>query len=143
MRIRSLLGAFSAASLLAAVACNPSPPTVEKKSETSQQTTEGTVSTSTESTQVGATTVSKTETKSDTGSGTATAKIDTYVGTVTIYTPGKKIEVMTGEKKTESFDLDSKDTTANVDAAVKVGSRVKLVQEKTDKGTTITVKTES
>ena len=51
----------------------------------------------------------KTETKADTAAGTVKSEMDTVVGTVTKYDPGKKIEVITAEKKSRSFSLDAKD----------------------------------
>ncbi|HEV8269622.1 MAG TPA: hypothetical protein VGR00_15370 [Thermoanaerobaculia bacterium] len=84
----------------------------------------------TETTQVGTTLESKSEVKQQTPGGTSTVKTDTYVGTVTTFTAGKKIEVMTGEKKTHSVDLDDKDLVAAIDSGVTVGSRVRLIEEK-------------
>ena len=43
---------------------------------------------------------------------------------------GKKIEVMTGEKKTHSVDLDDKNLVAAIDSGVTIGSRVRLTEEK-------------
>ena len=132
---------FSAGIVAVATACGPSPDTVQKKSESTTQTLGGTVQTTTESKQVGTTLEVKSETKADTSSGTVKAKTETIVGTVTVYTAGKKIEVMTGEKKTHSFSLDDKDVTYSVDRTVAVGSRVTIIDETgTDKIRRITVK---
>jgi hypothetical protein len=84
----------------------------------------------TETTQVGTTLEAKSEVKQETPGGTSTLKTETYVGTVTAFTAGKKIEVMTGEKKTHSVDLDDKNLVAAIDSGVTIGSRVRLVEEK-------------
>jgi len=104
----------------------------EMKMETTTTTSQGTTERKTEATQVGTTLEMKTTTKSDTDHGTVKGTAETFVGTVTKYEPGKHIEVMTGEKDNHSFDLDAKDTTANVDAGVTVGSKVRLVDQKGD-----------
>jgi hypothetical protein len=114
--------------LAVATACSQTPGTVEKKSESTTQTSDGTVKTTNESKQVGATLEAKTETKADTPSGAVASKRETIEGTVTVFTAGKKIEVMTGEKKTHEFSLDNKDVVYSVDAVV-VGSRVTVVDE--------------
>jgi hypothetical protein len=135
--------ALTAAVLGAALACAKEPGTVERKSESTTQTTQGEVKTTQESKQVGTTLEAKTETKADTGAGTVKGKIETYVGTVTIYQPGKKIEVMTGEKKTHSVALDAKDTALAIDPGVVVGSRVRLTEQTgDDKVRRVTVKIE-
>ena len=135
--------ALASAALVAAVACSKQPGTVERKSESTTQTAQGEVKTTQESKQVGNTLEAKTETKTDTGKGTVAGKVETYVGTVTIYEPGKKIEVMTGEKKTHSVTLDAKDTALAIDPGVAVGSRVRLTEQTgDDKTRRVTVKIE-
>jgi hypothetical protein len=52
---------------------------------------------------------------------------------VTSYAPGKKIEVLTGDKRSHSFNLEEKGVQASVNGPVAVGSRVTLVDEKGDK----------
>jgi hypothetical protein len=116
--------------VLAARCAKPTENKTEMKLETTTTTAQGTTERTTEATQVGSTLEMKTETKSDTGDGTVKGQSETYVGTVTLYEPGKHIEVMTGEKKTHRFDLDDKELTANVDPGVKVGSKVRLVEQK-------------
>lgn len=135
--------ALAAVLLAAAGACSKEPGTVVRKSESTTQTAQGEVKTTQESKQVGNTLEAKTETKTDTGSGTVKGKVETYVGTVTIYVPGKKIEVMTGEKKTHAVALDAKDTALAIDAAVVVGSRVRLTEQTgDDKARRVTVQIE-
>ncbi len=135
--------ALAAVLLATAGACSKEPGTVERKSESTTQTAQGEVKTTQESKQVGNTLEAKTETKTDTAAGTVKGKVETYVGTVTIYEPGKKIEVMTGEKKTHTFSLDMKDTTLAIDATVAVGSRVRLTEQTgDDKTRRVTVKIE-
>ncbi len=142
-RYSFLVSALGAAFLATAFACSKEPGTVERKSESTTQTAQGEVKTTSESKQLGNTLEAKTETKADTADGTVKGKVETFVGTVTIYEPGKKIEVMTGEKKTHSVALDAKDTVATVDAGVAVGSRVRLTEQTgEDKARRVTVKTE-
>lgn len=138
---RHLAFLSSAAILAVASACSQSPDTVQKKSESTTQTADGTVKTTNESKQVGTTLEAKSETKADTPAGTVASKTETIVGTVTAFTAGRTIEVMTGEKKSHDFSLDIKDVVYSVDAAVMVGKRVTVVDETgTDKVRHITVK---
>ena len=136
-------GALAAVLLATTGACSKEPGTVERKSESTTQTSQGEVKTTQESKQVGNTLEAKTETKSDMGGGTVKGTVETYVGTVTIYEPGKKIEVMTGDKKTHTVALDAKDTTLAIDATVAVGSHVRLTEQTgDDKVRRVTVKIE-
>src|SRR5512135_849746 len=138
---RQLAFLASAALLAVAAACSQSPDTVQKKSESTTQTAEGTVKTTNESTQVGSTLEAKSETRADTPAGSVASKTETIVGTVTVFTPGKKIEVMTGDKKMHAFSLDDKDVVTSVDATVLVGKRVTVIDETgTDKIRRITVR---
>jgi hypothetical protein len=142
-RYSFLVSALGAAFLVSAFACSKEPGTVERKSESTTQTSQGEVKTTQESKQVGNTLEAKTETKTDTGAGTLKGKVETYVGTVTLYEPGKKIEVMTAEKKTHTVALDAKDTAVAIDASVAVGSRVRLTEQTgDDKARRVTVKIE-
>ena len=75
--------------------------------------------TTNETKQVGTTLEAKSETKAETPSGTVKSKTETIVGTVTVFTAGKTIEVMTGEKKMHSFNLDDTDVTYSVDGNVR------------------------
>jgi hypothetical protein len=133
---------LSSAGLLAvATACGPSADTVEKKTESTTKSAEGTVKTTNETKQVGTTLEAKSETKVDTPSGTVKAKTETTVGTVTVFTAGKKLEVMTGEKTMHSFTLDDKDISYSIDGTVAVGKRVTVIDETgDDKVHRITVK---
>lgn len=138
---RQLAFLFSAGLLAVATACGQSPDTTVKKTESTTQTSGGTVKTTSESKQVGTTLEAKSETKADTSSGTVTSKTETIVGTVTAFTAGKKIEVMTGEKKMHSFNLDDKDVVYSVDRTLAVGQRVTVIDETgADKVHRITVK---
>jgi hypothetical protein len=130
--------------LAVATACGPSAGTVEKKSESTTQTSEGTVTTTSESTQVGTTLEAKSETTVDTASGTVSAKTETIVGTVTAFTAGKTLEVMTGDKKMHTFKLDDKDYVFNLDGSVVVGKHVTVIHETgDDKVHRVTVRLES
>jgi sRNA-binding protein len=140
---RQLAFLFSAGLLAVATACGQSPDanTTVKKTESTTQTSGGTVTTTSESKQVGTTLEAKSETKTDTSSGTVTSKTETIVGTVTAFTVGKKIEVMTGDKKMHSFNLDDKDVVYSVDPTMAVGQRVTVIDETgADKVHRITVK---
>ena len=96
--------------------------------------TETKTTTETEAKQVGSTQEVTTKTKVDTPGGDTSAVTRTLVGTVTEYTPGKSIEVMTGEKDTHSFDLAEKDHVVSIDSRTAVGSKVRLVEEKPEGG---------
>jgi sRNA-binding protein len=131
----------SAGLLVIATACGQSADTVQKKTESTTQTSEGSTKTTTETQQVGTTLEAKSETKVETPSGTMKAKTETFVGTVTVFTAGKKLEVMTGEKKMNSFNLDEKEVSYSVDSNVAVGKRVTVIDETgDDKVRRITVK---
>lgn len=90
--------------------------------------------TQTETKQVGSTSASSTETKVSTAQGDARSVTNTFVGTVTEFTPGKSIEVMTGNKEMHAFALDGKDDVVVIDAVTAVGSKVLLVEEKGEQG---------
>lgn len=76
----------------------------------------------------------KTETK-HTGPGKNTkTKGKTVIGTVKELDAGKKITVTGPKNKDYSFDLNASDTTANVDPAVAVGNKVKVVEATDDAG---------
>lgn len=142
-KILMLPGTLAAALLVSGAGCSKEPGTVEKKSESTTQTAAGEVKTTEESTQAGKTLEAKTETKAETAEGTVKGRTETWVGTVTAYEPGKKIEVMTAEKKTHDVSLDDKDATVVVDAGVSVGSRVRLTEQTgDDKARRVTVKLE-
>src|SRR5262245_34143266 len=87
------------------------------------------------------------ETKTTTANHTAKTSTDKVHGKVESYEPGKSIKVTVPGKivQTKSFDLDAKDTTANVASNVKPGQWVSVV-EKTDnnghKTITVTPSTE-
>jgi hypothetical protein len=115
--------------LAVATACNRSPDTIEKKTESTTQTSAGPVTTTNETKQVGTTLEAKRETKADTPAGTVESKAETIVGTVTVFVAGRKIEVMTGEKKMHGFSLDDKDVVYSVDGTVAVGKRVTVIDE--------------
>lgn len=138
-----VLGAVGVSALAALIACTKAPGTVERKTETTAQTSAGEVKTTSESTRVGDTLEAKTETKAETADGTIKTGTETVVGTVTAFEAGKKIEVVTAEKKSHSFRLDAKDTAASVDAGVNVGSRVRVTEHTgEDKARRVTVKLE-
>ena len=141
---RMTIALITAVGLL--VGCSKSEPEkVETTSQTKSRKPGGeTTTTTTESTQVGSTLQSKTEVKADTPQGKVTTTAETFIGTVTQFTPGGKIEVMTGEKKTHAVDLSKKDVVAIIDPGITVGSKVRLTEEKDSQSkiVTLTVKRE-
>lgn len=144
MKYTKLACLIPAGLLVVATACGPSAGTVEKKSESTTETSEGTVRTTSESTQVGTTMEAKSETTVDTPTGTVTATTETIVGTVTAFTAGKTLEVMTGDKKMHTFKLDDKDFVFTVDGTVAVGKHVTVIHESgDDKIHRVTVRLES
>ena len=118
--------------LVFATACGPKADTIEKTSESTTQTSEGTVKTTSESTQVGTTLSATSETKVDTASGTVSSKTETIVGTVTVFEAGKKLEVMTGEKKMHTWSLDDKDMVFSIEGDPAVGKHVTVVEQTGD-----------
>ncbi len=117
------------------LACGRSAPdTVTSESTTKVQTAAGTETTESMSKQVGSTSASTTETKLKTAEGTVESKMETVVGTVTEFTAGKKIVILTGDNDKHSFDLDDSDVIYRVGPKVAVGSKVKLEQRTNDAG---------
>jgi hypothetical protein len=82
-----------------------------------------------ETKQVGATLEVKSKAKADTPAGIVALKTETIEGTVTVFTAGRMIEVMTGEKKMHRFSLDDKDAAYSVDGTVAVGKRLTVTDE--------------
>jgi hypothetical protein len=107
---------------------------VTTKTESSRTTADGTTTAKTETTQVGSTVETTTQSKTETPQGTVKHTTNTVVGTVTRLTTGKSIEIMTGNKKTHSFDLGEKDVVVNVDPSIAVGSKVQLIEAKGENG---------
>ena len=138
MRIRgvSLLAAGLAAALAATAACSKSSaPTVETKARTKSTNSDGTrATTTTESKQFGSTLVSKTERTDDTGKRKEKSLQETVVGTVTDYSAGKKIVILTGDGSKHDYDLADKKTQASVDRRVTVGTKVELDLARDDSG---------
>jgi hypothetical protein len=77
-----------------------------------------------------------TETTRKTAEGTEKVTTETYVGEVREYNLGKSIKISTPGhlKKTHTFDLNDKDLTVNVSPNIKIGSRVKISEQKDDNG---------
>jgi hypothetical protein len=100
--------------------------TIETKSETKSTNPDGSkTTTSTETKQIGSTVASTTETNVG-GPNRGKIEDETVVGTVTDFGPGKRIVVLTGDGARHSYDLDDKNTSASVDSAVTVGTKVRL-----------------
>lgn len=132
MNTTKLLYLIPAGLLVVAAACGPKAGTVEKSSESTTQTSEGTVKTTNESTQIGTTLEAKSETTVDTDAGTVTSTTETVVGTVTAFVAGEKLEVMTGDKKTHSFDLADMDVVYTFEGSVAVGKLVTVIHQTGD-----------
>jgi hypothetical protein len=133
-RFLPLLMTGGAALLVGCQGSSPEEKPVTTKTETSQTTDAGTSTAKSETTQIGSTVETKTESKTDTPDGARKGTRDTLVGTVTAYSPGKSIEVLTGKDRRHSFDLGGKDLLVNIDSRTTVGTKVQLVEEKSDKG---------
>lgn len=119
----------------ATVACNQNAPdTVKSESRTKVETPAGTQTTTSTTERVGSTSTSTTETKLKTPDGTVESKLETVVGTVSVYSAGKTIEILTGDNEKHAFDLSDADVHYTIDAAVVVGSKVKLDQRTNDNG---------
>jgi hypothetical protein len=137
MLVRRLLPIFVTSSAVLLAGCHASSPegaAVTTKTETSQTTAAGTATSKSETTQVGSTVDTKTESQVTTAQGSRKSTRDTVVGTVTAFSPGKSIEVITGNKNAHTFDLGTKGLLLNIDAQTTVGAKVQLVEEKGDKG---------
>lgn len=127
--------ALLAALVGATAACTQSAPdTIKSESTSKVQTPEGTKTTATTTEQVGSTVASTTDTKVKTPDGTVESKTETVVGTVSAYTAGKKIEIITGDNSKHSYDLDDTKVVYHVDPSIQVGSKVRLVQSTNDSG---------
>jgi hypothetical protein len=123
-------------------ACSKPADTVVTKTETTTSP-QGSVETKEQSKRVGDTLEVKTETKSKTDDGTVKTDTEAFVGTVTVYEPGKKIEVLTGESTRHAVDLAGKNVQVDVVGPVAVGAHVRLVEEKGDRGTRVSVTVEN
>ena len=123
--------------ILTAAACEKKDvPRLEVKSEAKSTGPDGAkTTTTTESVQVGTTLAGTTETKSDTSQGKSKTETEEVIGTVTAFKAGKEIEVLTGDNKKHSFQLDQKETRVDIDPKVTIGTKVQVVQTKDDAGT--------
>lgn len=87
----------------------------------------------------GTTSAQSSETKHEgAGMKTTKTKAQRVVGTVKTYDAGKKLVVTGPKNKDYSYDLDNKDETANIDPAVAVGGKVRVVKS-TDADGKVTV----
>ena len=130
----SLLTAAVAALAVAPACHRAETPAIETKSETKSTNPDGSkTTTSTETKQIGSTVASTTETNVG-GPNRGKIEDETVIGTVTDLNPGKKIVVLTGDGARHSYDLDDKNTSASVDRAVTVGTKVRLDTTKATDG---------
>ena len=134
MNLRNSVPLIAAAAMAALVACDQPTAAVETKTQMTTTGPQGKVVTSQETRRVGSTVESKIETKSRTDDGMVKVQAETYVGTVTVYEAGKKIEVLTGESTRHAFDLDTRSLLVSVAGTVAVGSRVRLEAQKGSDG---------
>lgn len=119
--------------LLALTLACSKPEGTEKHTESTTSTPDGAQVKTTEDTkQVGENLEAKTETKVTTDQGSMKTEALTVIGTVTVYEVGKKLEVLTGDKESRTFDLSDAKTTASIAPDVKVGSRVTVTQSTGD-----------
>ena len=89
--------------------------------------------------QVGNTQEAKTGPKNKADKGAAKTNVETFVGTVTAYQAGKKIEILTGDNTRHTIDLSGKNVQISIVGPVAVGAQVQLVQEKGDQSTRVSV----
>lgn len=113
---------FVVVGALLAIGCSRPP------ADTTKTTTESTTK------QVGSTEESKVVTTVATSEGDTTAVVNSYLGTVTVFEPGKRIEVMTGNKEVHSFLLEGKYEMISIESVTAVGSKVRLVESKGPQG---------
>jgi hypothetical protein len=132
---------LAASAVLALFGCHrDSTPREELKAQVTDTAGAEKTVTKTEATTVGSTLVKETQTTTHGSEGSARNDTTTYVGTVSAYSPGRSIDVMTGENDHHRVDLSGKDTAANVDPSVTVGAKVRLVESKDGHGRrTVTV----
>ena len=97
-----------------------------------EETQKKEVDTKTEATKSGAPVKSETEVKEKTPTRKVDVQNETYVGTVTKYKPGRKIEVKAEDGRSHSFDLKQDQATVSVEASVRKGSKVQVVVDKRD-----------
>ena len=90
------------------------------------------VDTTTETTKSGDPVKSETEVKNKTPDGTTEMENETYVGTVTEFKPGSKIEVKAEDGRSHEFDLKEDNAAVSVEPSVQVGSKVQVVVDRRD-----------
>ncbi|HEY7370100.1 MAG TPA: hypothetical protein VIA29_09450 [Thermoanaerobaculia bacterium] len=137
-----ILGLLAFSLFLTAGACKKAEDRTASESETTTTSTEGTETTvQTQTEQVGENVQATTETTTEGKGPDASAKTSTWTGTVTAHKAGDSIEIMTVDNDKKSFDLDDKDWIVSVEAGIRVGSRVRVVEDKTEghKALTITL----
>jgi hypothetical protein len=126
---------FAAAVIGAGCGGKVSASKIETRSETKATNPDGShATTTTESKQFGSTLVSRTERTDDNGKHKERSTEETVVGTVTAFTAGKSIVILTGDGAKHDYSLSDKKTTANVDRRVTVGSKVELDSAHDDSG---------
>ncbi len=108
---------------------------IQTRSETKATNPDGShATTTTESTQFGSTLVSHTERTENNGKRREKSTEETVVGTVTDFTAGKHIVILTGDGSKHDYDLSDKKTNATVDRRVTVGTKVELGSARDDSG---------
>lgn len=79
------------------------------------------------------------DTRNRGGRGPARINTETFVGTVTAYQAGRRIEILTGGNRRQTIDLRGKDVQVSVVGSIAVGTQVQVVREKGDQGTRVSV----
>jgi uncharacterized protein with FMN-binding domain len=90
------------------------------------------VETTTETTKSGDPVKSETEVRQKTPDGKTEMQNETYVGTVTEFKPGSKIEVKAEDGRSHEFDLKEDGAAVHVEPSVQVGTKVQIVVDKRD-----------
>lgn len=70
---------------------------------------------------------------------TGATNAETFVGKVTAYEAGKRIEILSDDKTRHSVDLSEKDLRVSVVGTVAVGAQVRLVRERGDHGMLVSI----
>jgi hypothetical protein len=135
-----ITGLLALALMLPLGACKQAGDRSEQKAETTTTSTEGTETTvQTQTEQVGENVAATTETTTEGKGPDMSAKTSTWTGTVTAHKAGDSIEILTVDNDKKSFDLDDKDWIITVEAGIRVGSRVRVVEDKTESHKSLTI----
>jgi hypothetical protein len=136
----SILAGVLAFALLAPLSCKRAEDRSSSEAETTTTTAEGTETTvQTETERVGENVQTTTETETEGKGPDMSAKTTTWTGTVTALKAGDSIEIMTVDNDKKTFELDDKDWATSVEAGIQVGSRVRVVEDRTEGRKSLTI----